>query len=138
VPGYNTFTTNAIRNWTATFAQNDLPQPLEVIKSSDVKQAHELTATLYPSKRLKNTEQRELYIKQRYFYTAASLKDIVRRFKKRGEVKIQATEPKSVLLQRTPVTAGSPQAGTEFHFKSPPVDNVDKFDFFNFPNKVCI
>jgi glucan phosphorylase len=60
---------------------------LDVLKSTSLKMAKAITNCHIYSKRL-TMAQRELYIKQRYFYVAASLKDIIRRFKKRRELKL--------------------------------------------------
>jgi len=43
----------------------------------------EITADIYSSKKLRNAKERELFIKQRYFYVAAAIRDILRRYKKR-------------------------------------------------------
>jgi len=64
--GYNTFTTNCLRRWKCI----DDPQiSLFVIQDY---------------KKLKSENEKTLYIKQRYFYISSSLKDIIRRYKKRS------------------------------------------------------
>ena len=63
--GYNTFTTNCLRRWKCI----DDPQ-ISLLVLQDYK-ALQLEA------------EKIIYIKQRYFYTSASLKDILRRYKKR-------------------------------------------------------
>ena len=46
-------------------------------------EADKISGVMYPTKRLKSDGERTLMIKQRYFYVAASIKDILRRFKNR-------------------------------------------------------
>ena len=65
ISGYNTFTTNCLRRWKCV----DDPQITKV--------------TLINQERLESEEERVLFLKQRYFYISASIKDVVRRYKKR-------------------------------------------------------
>jgi glucan phosphorylase len=52
VPGYNTFTTNAIRQWSAIYNQDELLQPLAVLKSTNLKLAKQIINNHVYSKRL--------------------------------------------------------------------------------------
>lgn len=64
--GYNTFTTNCLRRWKCI----DDPQITMYV--------------LQDYKALTSEMEKQIYIKQNYFYISASLKDIFRRFKKRA------------------------------------------------------
>ncbi|KAI5956067.1 GPH1 [Candida theae] len=84
VPGYNTDNTNNLRLWNAKpthefdftkFNAGDYQQSVAAQQRAEA-----ITAVLYPND---NFEQgKELRLKQQYFWVAASLHDIVRRFKK--------------------------------------------------------
>lgn len=84
IPGYNTDNTNNLRLWNAKpthefdftkFNAGDYQQSVAAQQRAEA-----ITAVLYPND---NFEQgKELRLKQQYFWVAASLHDIVRRFKK--------------------------------------------------------
>ncbi|KZV93629.1 glycogen phosphorylase [Exidia glandulosa HHB12029] len=83
IPGYETRNTNNIRLWDSkpkrgfdlnSFNAGDYERALEASNS-----ASQITAVLYPNDN--HWLGKELRLKQQYFWTAASLADIVRRFK---------------------------------------------------------
>ncbi|EJD43559.1 glycosyltransferase family 35 protein [Auricularia subglabra TFB-10046 SS5] len=83
IPGYETRNTNNIRLWDSkpkrgfdlnSFNAGDYERALESSNS-----ASQITAVLYPNDN--HWLGKELRLKQQYFWTAASLADIVRRFK---------------------------------------------------------
>lgn len=84
IPGYNTDNTNNLRLWNAKpthefdftkFNAGDYQQSVAAQQRAEA-----ITAVLYPND---NFEQgKELRLKQQYFWVAASLHDIVRRFKR--------------------------------------------------------
>ncbi|SCU95319.1 LADA_0G14928g1_1 [Lachancea dasiensis] len=86
IPGFKTSTVNNLRLWNAKpttefdfskFNSGDYKNSVE-----QQQRAESITAVLYPND---NFEQgKELRLKQQYFWCAASLHDIVRRFKKNG------------------------------------------------------
>jgi len=88
VPGYNTFNTNCLRLWSAlpSFDKNYQSQ----CKSSDEfvnlvearQRAERITSVLYPKEERNLEDVQELIIKQQYFFCAATIKDIIRRYKK--------------------------------------------------------
>jgi len=84
IPGYETKTTNNLRLWESkpkrgfdlqSFNAGNYEQAVEASNS-----AAAITAVLYPNDN--TTFGKELRLKQQYFWTAASLADIIRRFKK--------------------------------------------------------
>lgn len=84
VPGYNTTNTNNLRLWNAKptnefdfnkFNSGDYQQSVAAQQN-----AESITAVLYPNDNF--DKGKELRLKQQYFWVAASLHDIVRRFKK--------------------------------------------------------
>lgn len=84
VPGFNTNTTNNLRLWDAKpttefdfckFNAGDYQQSVD-----NQQKAEAITAVLYPNDNF--DKGKELRLKQQYFWVAASLHDIVRRFKK--------------------------------------------------------
>lgn len=84
IPGYNTTNTNNLRLWNAKptnefdftkFNSGDYQQSV-----SAQQRAESITAVLYPNDNFELGK--ELRLKQQYFWVAASLHDIVRRFKK--------------------------------------------------------
>ncbi|KAF8519332.1 glycosyltransferase family 35 protein [Hysterangium stoloniferum] len=83
IPGYATRTTNSIRLWDSqpkrgfdlqTFNAGDYEGAVESSNS-----ANQITSVLYPNDN--HSVGKELRLKQQYFWTAASLADILRRFK---------------------------------------------------------
>ena len=85
IPGYGTATTNNMRMWSSKahsgefdfqrFNSGDYEGSV-----SDTQRAETVSAVLYPNDNLERGK--ELRLKQQYFWCAASLHDIVRRFKK--------------------------------------------------------
>ncbi|KAG9253189.1 family 35 glycosyltransferase [Emericellopsis atlantica] len=85
IPGYNTSTTNNLRLWSSKasggefdfqkFNNGDYESSV-----ADQQRAETISAVLYPNDNLERGK--ELRLKQQYFWVAASLHDIVRRFKK--------------------------------------------------------
>ncbi|KAI3405111.2 GPH1 [Candida oxycetoniae] len=84
IPGYNTDNTNNLRLWNAQptqefdftkFNAGDYQQSV-----ASQQRAESITSVLYPNDNFE--EGKELRLKQQYFWVAASLHDIVRRFKK--------------------------------------------------------
>jgi glycogen phosphorylase len=85
IPGYATSTTNNLRLWSSRasggefdfqkFNNGDYESSV-----ADQQRAETISAVLYPNDNLERGK--ELRLKQQYFWVAASLYDIVRRFKK--------------------------------------------------------
>ncbi|WLF81279.1 Non-essential glycogen phosphorylase [Lodderomyces elongisporus] len=84
IPGYNTNNTNNLRLWNAKptnefdFTKFNAGDYQSSVASQQ--KAESITAVLYPNDNFE--EGKELRLKQQYFWVAASLHDIVRRFKK--------------------------------------------------------
>ncbi|KAI5922589.1 glycogen phosphorylase [Camillea tinctor] len=84
-PGYDTPTTNNLRLWSSKAASGEFD--FQKFNSGDYEssvadqqRAETISAVLYPNDNL--DRGKELRLKQQYFWVAASLYDIVRRFKK--------------------------------------------------------
>lgn len=84
IPGYNTDNTNNLRLWNAKptnefdfnkFNSGDYQLSVEAQQRAEL-----ITAVLYPNDNF--DKGKELRLKQQYFWVAASLHDIIRRFKK--------------------------------------------------------
>lgn len=85
IPGYATPTTNNLRLWSSKAASGEFDfqkfNSGEYESSvADQQRAETISAVLYPNDNLERGK--ELRLKQQYFWVAASLYDIVRRFKK--------------------------------------------------------
>jgi starch phosphorylase len=85
IPGYATPTTNNLRLWSSKAASGEFDfqkfNSGEYESSvADQQRAETISAVLYPNDNL--DRGKELRLKQQYFWVAASLYDIVRRFKK--------------------------------------------------------
>ena len=85
IPGYGTATTNNMRMWSSKAHSGEFD--FQKFNSgdyegsvSDTQRAETVSAVLYPNDNLERGK--ELRLKQQYFWCAASLYDIVRRFKK--------------------------------------------------------
>jgi starch phosphorylase len=85
IPGYGTPTTNNLRLWSSKAAKGEFD--FQKFNSGeyessvgDQQRAETISAVLYPNDNL--DRGKELRLKQQYFWCAASLYDIVRRFKK--------------------------------------------------------
>lgn len=85
IPGYGTTTTNNLRLWSSKASHGEFDftkfNSGEYEASvADTQRAETISAVLYPNDSL--DRGKELRLKQQYFWCAASLFDIVRRFKK--------------------------------------------------------
>ncbi|AEO60554.1 glycosyltransferase family 35 protein [Thermothelomyces thermophilus ATCC 42464] len=85
IPGYNTPTTNNLRLWSSKAASGEFDfQKFNngdyESSVADQQRAETISAVLYPNDNL--DRGKELRLKQQYFWVAASLYDIVRRFKR--------------------------------------------------------
>lgn len=85
IPGYDTPTTNNLRLWSSKASGGEFD--FQKFNSGDYEssvaeqqRAETISAVLYPNDNL--DRGKELRLKQQYFWVAASLYDIVRRFKK--------------------------------------------------------
>lgn len=85
IPGYDTPATNNLRLWSSKAASGEFD--FQKFNSGDYEssvadqqRAETISAVLYPNDNLERGK--ELRLKQQYFWVAASLYDIVRRFKK--------------------------------------------------------
>lgn len=85
IPGYHTPTTNNLRLWSSKASRGEFD--FQKFNSGeyessvgDQQRAETISAVLYPNDNLERGK--ELRLKQQYFWCAASLYDIVRRFKK--------------------------------------------------------
>ncbi len=83
IPGYKNETVNTLRLWSARPSEEFLPDYLnhgDYVRACEEKsQSGRLTKILFPDEDVRRAT--ELRIKQQYFFVAASLSDIVRRFK---------------------------------------------------------
>ena len=100
IPGYKTATTNNLRLWSSKAASGEFDfQKFNAgeYESSvaDQQRAETISAVLYPNDNL--DRGKELRLKQQYFWCAASLFDIVRRFKK--SKKAWSSFPEQVAIQ---------------------------------------
>lgn len=85
IPGYGTKTTNNLRLWSSKASSGEFDfQKFNAgdyeSAVADQQRAETISAVLYPNDNLERGK--ELRLKQQYFWCAASLYDIVRRFKK--------------------------------------------------------
>lgn len=85
IPGYDTPSTNNLRLWSSKASSGEFD--FQKFNSGDYEssvadqqRAETISAVLYPNDNL--DRGKELRLKQQYFWVAASLHDIVRRFKK--------------------------------------------------------
>jgi starch phosphorylase len=111
IPGYETKTTNNLRLWESkpkrgfdlqSFNAGNYEQAVEASNS-----AAAITAVLYPNDN--TTFGKELRLKQQYFWTAASLADIVRRFKKLDKPFSKFPEDVAIQLNDTHPTLAIPE-----------------------------
>ena len=111
VPGYGTDNVSNMRLWTAVasedfnltqFNQGDYTGAMEAKVRSE-----NITKVLYPSD--EKREGRLLRLKQQYFLVAATLQDILRRFKKRNHDFTQLPELAVVQLNDTHPTIAIPE-----------------------------
>ncbi|KAI4088061.1 MAG: hypothetical protein L6R37_008248 [Teloschistes peruensis] len=99
IPGYQTATTNNLRLWSSKASSGEFDcqkfNAWEYEASVADQRAETISAVLYPNDNL--DRGKELRLKQQYFWCAASLFDIVRRFKK--SKKPWSTFPDQVAIQ---------------------------------------
>ncbi|KAL4248795.1 Alpha-1,4 glucan phosphorylase [Abortiporus biennis] len=111
IPGYETKNTNNLRLWESkpkrgfdlnSFNAGDYERAVESSNS-----AAAITSVLYPNDH--TTFGKELRLKQQYFWTAASLADIVRRFKNLDKPMSEFPEYVSIQLNDTHPTLAIPE-----------------------------
>ena len=85
IPGFDTYNTINLRLWRAVPSREfDLASfnSGDYLRAVDARQrAESISAVLYPSDATQ--EGKELRLKQQYFFVSATLRDVIRRFKKR-------------------------------------------------------
>ena len=87
IPGYNTFNTNNLRLWKSLPANEFDFNSFNAGNYDDAVEAKQraeyITSVLYPND---NSEGgKELRLKQQYFFCSATIKDVIRRFKKTND-----------------------------------------------------
>lgn len=104
IPGYGTSTTNNLRLWSSKASKGEFD--FQKFNSGeyeasvgDQQRAETISAVLYPNDNLERGK--ELRLKQQYFWCAASLYDIVRRFKKSKKPFSQFPEKVAIQLNDT-------------------------------------
>ncbi|PIL26155.1 hypothetical protein GSI_11910 [Ganoderma sinense ZZ0214-1] len=111
IPGYETKTTNNLRLWESkpkrgfdlqSFNAGDYERAVEASNSAEA-----ITSVLYPNDH--TTFGKELRLKQQYFWTAASLADIVRRFKNTDKPITEFPDYVSIQLNDTHPTLAIPE-----------------------------
>ncbi|KAI0641026.1 glycogen phosphorylase [Trametes meyenii] len=111
IPGYETKNTNNLRLWESkpkrgfdlqSFNAGDYERAVEASNSAEA-----ITSVLYPNDH--TTFGKELRLKQQYFWTAASLADIVRRFKNTGKTFAEFAENVAIQLNDTHPTLAIPE-----------------------------
>src|ERR1700761_9404578 len=112
VPGYATGTTNNLRLWGSKSSSGEFDFQKfnrgEYESSvADQQRAETISAVLYPNDNLERGK--ELRLKQQYFWCAASLYDIVRRFKKTKRAWNEFTDQVAIQLNDTHPTLAIPE-----------------------------
>ena len=104
IPGYGTSTTNNLRLWSSKASKGEFD--FQKFNSGDYEasvgdqqRAETISAVLYPNDNL--DRGKELRLKQQYFWCAASLYDIVRRFRKSKKPFSQFPEKVAIQLNDT-------------------------------------
>ncbi|KAG5927348.1 Non-essential glycogen phosphorylase [Claviceps africana] len=104
IPGYDTPTTNNLRLWSSKASGGEFD--FQKFNNGDYEssvaeqqRAETISAVLYPNDNLERGK--ELRLKQQYFWVAASLYDIVRRFKKSKRAWREFPEQVSIQLNDT-------------------------------------
>jgi starch phosphorylase len=104
IPGYSTPTTNNLRLWSSKASGGEFD--FQKFNSGDYEssvadqqRAETISAVLYPNDNLERGK--ELRLKQQYFWVAASLYDIVRRFKKSKRPWSEFTDQVAIQLNDT-------------------------------------
>ncbi|KAK5012726.1 Non-essential glycogen phosphorylase, partial [Cryomyces antarcticus] len=111
-PGYQTATTNNLRLWSSKAASGEFD--FQKFNSGeyessvgDQQRAETISAVLYPNDNLERGK--ELRLKQQYFWCAASLYDIVRRFKKSKKAWREFPNQVAIQLNDTHPTLAIPE-----------------------------
>lgn len=112
VPGYGTRTTNNLRLWSSKASRGEFDftkfNSGEYEASvADQQRAETISAVLYPNDSLERGK--ELRLKQQYFWCAASLFDIVRRFKKSKKAWNEFPNQVAIQLNDTHPTLAIPE-----------------------------
>ncbi|KAH9925596.1 glycogen phosphorylase [Epithele typhae] len=111
IPGYATKNTNNLRLWESkpkrgfdlqSFNAGDYERAVEASNSAEA-----ITSVLYPNDH--TTFGKELRLKQQYFWTAASLADIMRRFKNTGKDVSEFPDYVAIQLNDTHPTLAIPE-----------------------------
>ncbi|KAF8630104.1 hypothetical protein AX17_005500 [Amanita inopinata Kibby_2008] len=111
IPGYDTKTTNNLRLWESkpkrgfdlnSFNAGNYERAVESSNSAEA-----ITSVLYPNDH--TTFGKELRLKQQYFWTAASLSDIIRRFKNIGKPFREFPDYVAIQLNDTHPTLAIPE-----------------------------
>ncbi|KAI1007463.1 Glycogen phosphorylase [Podosphaera aphanis] len=104
IPGFQTHSTNNLRLWSSKAASGEFD--FQKFNSGDYEsavadqqRAETISAVLYPNDNLERGK--ELRLKQQYFWVAASLYDIVRRFKKTRRAWSQFSDQIAIQLNDT-------------------------------------
>lgn len=112
VPGFRTETTNNLRLWSSKAASGEFD--FQKFNTGDYEgavhdqqRAETISAVLYPNDSLESGK--ELRLKQQYFWCAASLFDIVRRFKKTGKAWAEFPNQVAIQLNDTHPTLAIPE-----------------------------
>ncbi|KAL2352523.1 glycosyl transferase [Cryomyces antarcticus] len=112
IPGYQTATTNNLRLWSSKAASGEFD--FQKFNSGeyessvgDQQRAETISAVLYPNDNLERGK--ELRLKQQYFWCAASLYDIVRRFKKSKKAWREFPNQVAIQLNDTHPTLAIPE-----------------------------
>ncbi|KAG6377764.1 glycosyltransferase family 35 protein [Boletus reticuloceps] len=116
IPGFETRNTNNLRLWESkpkrgfdlnSFNAGDYERAVESSNS-----AAAITSVLYPNDH--TTSGKELRLKQQYFWTAASLADILRRFKNLGKPITELSDYVAIQLNDTHPTLAIPELDAYF------------------------
>ncbi|KAF8624321.1 hypothetical protein AX15_005950 [Amanita polypyramis BW_CC] len=111
IPGYHTKTTNNLRLWESkpkrgfdlnSFNAGNYEKAVESSNSAEA-----ITSVLYPNDH--TTFGKELRLKQQYFWTAASLADIIRRFRNLGKPFTEFPDYVAIQLNDTHPTLAIPE-----------------------------
>ena len=112
IPGYGTKTTNNLRLWSSKASHGEFDftkfNSGEYEASvADQQRAETISAVLYPNDSLERGK--ELRLKQQYFWCAASLYDIVRRFKKSKKAWSEFPNQVAIQLNETHAAMAIPE-----------------------------
>ncbi|KAI6125907.1 glycosyltransferase family 35 protein [Pisolithus croceorrhizus] len=114
IPGYDTRNTNNLRLWGSMPKRGFDLQSFNASQAGNYEQAIEssngaaaITSVLYPNDQ--TTFGKELRLKQQYFWTAASLADIMRRFRNLGKPLIELPDYIAIQLNDTHPTLAIPE-----------------------------